>query len=179
MGEAAAALAGLIREEQADLLLSYDLQGGYGHRDHVKMHEVGARAAEMAGVRVLEVTLPRELVTAARPVRLLRLVVRYDPPGIGAAFTPRSAITHRVSVRRYARQKQAALAAHRSFNHSGGRSARLARVMLALPVPVFGLMLGREWLAEPGAAAATVSGDIPQTVPQRSPYRRTPAPPGT
>jgi LmbE family N-acetylglucosaminyl deacetylase len=64
-GEAAAKLAGLIREEQADLLLSYDPQGGYGHRDHVKVHEVGARAGELAGVRVLEATLPRELVTAA------------------------------------------------------------------------------------------------------------------
>ena len=49
LGEAAAKLAGLIREEQADLLLSYDPQGGYGHRDHVKVREVGARAAEISG----------------------------------------------------------------------------------------------------------------------------------
>jgi LmbE family N-acetylglucosaminyl deacetylase len=178
-GEAAAKLAGLIREEKADLLLSYDSQGGYGHRDHVKVHEVGARAAEMAGVKVLEATLPRELVNAAlSPVRLLRLVVGYRPAEIRAAFTPRSAITHRVSVRRYARQKQAALAEHRSFLRSGGRSARLARVMLASPAPVFGLMFGREWFTEPGAPAATVSGVILQAVPPPSPSRRRPAPPG-
>lgn len=84
-GEAAAKLAGLIREEQADLLLSYDPQGGYGHRDHVKVHEVGARAAEMAGVRVLEATLPRELVTAAlspgAPVAARRRLPPSGDPG--------------------------------------------------------------------------------------------------
>jgi LmbE family N-acetylglucosaminyl deacetylase len=175
-GEAAAKLAGLIREEQADLLLSYDRQGGYGHRDHVKVHEVGVRAAELAGVRVLEATLPRALVTAAQsPVRLLRLVVRYDQAGTRVAFTPRSAITHRVSVRRYARQKQAALAAHRSLLRSGGRSARLAQVMLALPVPVFALVFGREWFVEPGAAPGTHSGDLLQAVPRRHSPGRTPA----
>ena len=94
-------------------------------------------------------------------------------PGASARkLTPRSAITHRVNVCRYARQKQAALAAHLSLIHSWGRSGRLARVMLALPVPVFGLILGREWFAEPGAAAATVSGDILRTVPRRSPLER-------
>ena len=161
LGEAAARLAGLIRDEQADLLLSYDAQGGYGHRDHVKVHQVGARAAEMTGVRVLEATVPRELVAwLGWPLRLLRLMVRYDARALRAGFTPRSAITHRVNVRRFAAQKRAALAAHRSFAQSSGRSARLARVMVALPVPVFGLLLGREWFVERGAAKTAVSGDI-------------------
>jgi LmbE family N-acetylglucosaminyl deacetylase len=165
-GEAAAKLAGLIREEHADLLLSYDPQGGNGHRDHVKVHQVGALAAQLTGTRVLEATLPRELVTLVfRPVRLLRLVTGYDPAQIWAVGTPRSAITHQVHVRRYARQKQAALAAHRSFPRSGGRSARLARVMLVLPVPIFGLIFGREWFAEAGPAPATRSDDIFQAVP--------------
>src|SRR5258706_15457216 len=38
--------------------------------------------------------------------------------------------------------------------------ARLARAMLALPVPVFGLFFGREWFVEPGAAPTTTSGEI-------------------
>jgi LmbE family N-acetylglucosaminyl deacetylase len=112
-------------------------------------------------------------------VRLLRLVIRYDQAGTRAAFTPRSAITHRVSVRRYARQKQAAIAAHRSFLRSGGRSARLARVMLALPVPVFVVVFGREWFVEPGAAPGTRSGDIFQAVPRQPVGQRMPAAPGT
>jgi hypothetical protein len=113
------------------------------------VHQVGARAAEMTGVRVLEGTLPRELVVwLSGPVLLARLVVRRDPGELRQGFTPRSAITHRIDVRRYAAQKRDALAAHQSFTRSRGRSARLARVMLALPVPVFGLLFGREWFAE-------------------------------
>jgi LmbE family N-acetylglucosaminyl deacetylase len=150
-GEAAGRLADLIRDEGADLLLSYDPRGGYGHRDHLKVHQVGALAAEMTGTRVLEATLPRELVTMlADPLRLLRLVVRHPRAAIRVAYTPRAAITHRVTVRRYARQKQTALAAHRSLPRAGGRTARLARVMVSLPAPVFGLLFGREWFVEPG-----------------------------
>jgi LmbE family N-acetylglucosaminyl deacetylase len=146
--EAAERLAELIRAENADLLLSYDACGGYGHRDHVHVHAVGARAAELTGVRVLEATAPREyvrLVTGA--LRTLRLVVRLDEE-TQTWFTPRAAITHRVNVRRYARQKQAALAAHRSVVQGTGRFARLMRLLLAVPAPVFGLVLGREWFAE-------------------------------
>jgi LmbE family N-acetylglucosaminyl deacetylase len=171
LGEAAAKLADLIRGEHADVLLSYDPQGGYGHRDHVKVHQVGARAAEITGVRVLEATLPRELITSVfGPMRLLGLVARDDPNNIPAGFTPRSAITHRVNVRRFASQKRAALAEHRSFVRGSGRASRLARAMVALPVPVFGLLFGREWFAEPGGAATQdsrgtlgLSGGPPQS----------------
>ncbi|HEY2315352.1 MAG TPA: PIG-L family deacetylase [Streptosporangiaceae bacterium] len=159
IGEAAGRLANLIRDEGADLLLSYDPRGGYGHRDHLKVHEVGAVAAELTGIRVLEATLPRELVTVlSDPLRLLRLVVRYKQEEIRVAYTPRMSITHRVAVGRYARQKQAALAAHRSLLRAGGRTARLARVMVALPVPVYGLLFGREWFTTPGVAATSRSG---------------------
>jgi LmbE family N-acetylglucosaminyl deacetylase len=43
LDEAAARLAAILKEEHAGLLLSYDAAGGYGHRDHVKVHHVGAR----------------------------------------------------------------------------------------------------------------------------------------
>ena len=75
----------------------------------MKVHQVSARAAQLTGTRVLEATLPPELVTVVfRPVRLVRLVTGYHPAEMRSVGTPRSAITHRVSVRRYARQKQAA-----------------------------------------------------------------------
>jgi LmbE family N-acetylglucosaminyl deacetylase len=160
--EAAAKLATLIREENADLLLSYDANGGNGHRDHVKVHQVGARAAEMAGeIRLLEATFPRERVRQiAAPLRALRLVVRYDVKDVGSFGSPRSAITHRVDVRRFAAQKQAALAAHRSQLRRGrdrGRSGGLFRLLVALPVPVFGLVCRHEWFAEPGAKRADLA----------------------
>jgi LmbE family N-acetylglucosaminyl deacetylase len=151
--EAAGRLAGLIREEHADVLLSYDAGGGNGHRDHIKVHQVGARAAELTGVRILEATFPRELATALLwTLLLLRLVVRYDLQTARTFGRPRSAITHPVSVYRFAARKRAALAAHESQVHGNGRSARLFRLLTALPAPVFGLLLGREWLAEPGRA---------------------------
>jgi len=147
--EAAAKLASILREERAALLLSYDANGGYGHRDHVKVHQVGARAAQLAGgIRVLEGTWPRELFAwLYLPVWLTRLVVRYRPKEARDAGSPRAAITHRVRVQRFAAQKQAALAAHRS-QHADGRSARLMGILVRLPVPVFGLLMGREWFAE-------------------------------
>jgi LmbE family N-acetylglucosaminyl deacetylase len=162
--EAAAKLAALLREEGADLLLSYDPQGHYGHRDHVMVHRVGARAAQLAGpVRVLESTTPRELIVRLlAPVRALRLVVRHDRAAMRAGFTPRSAITHRVDVHRFARPKQAALAAHRTQVYGRGRAGRLFRLLVRLPVPVFGLVAGREWFAEPNARSVRPVGDVLQ-----------------
>lgn len=165
--EAAARLASLIRAERADLLISYDQHGGYGHRDHVRVHEVGVLAARLADVRVVEATAPRELaILLFLPLRLFRPVLRSDAAAIGAAFSPRSAITHRVDVRRYAAAKHAALASHRSQTSAARQGSPLARLLVRLPLPVFGLVLGREWFAEPGAAATRVSGDILQAAPR-------------
>jgi LmbE family N-acetylglucosaminyl deacetylase len=161
LDEAAGRLAQVLRDEQADLLLSYDPRGGYGHPDHIKVHQVGARAAELTGTRVLEATAPRELVALLFPLASVTgLVNGHHSRQIRAGFTPRDQITHRVGVRRFARAKQAALAAHTSYTGSASRSARLARVAVALPVSLFAVALGREWFAEPGVTADVVSGDI-------------------
>jgi LmbE family N-acetylglucosaminyl deacetylase len=149
--EAAERLAALLAEEHADLLLSYDPVGGYGHRDHVRVHQAGARAAELARVRVVEATVPRELITRlARPFLLLRLVRRHTLDEMRGYGTPNSAITHRVNVRRYAAQRRSALAAHRTQTSGTGRSARLFRLLTRLPLPVFRVVAGTEWFAEPG-----------------------------
>jgi LmbE family N-acetylglucosaminyl deacetylase len=151
VGESAGKLAALLKKEHADLLLSYDPQGGYGHRDHVRVHQVGARAAELTGVRVVEATVPRELVArVAGPLLLLHLVTRYRLDEARGYGMPRSAITHRVDVRRYAAQKRAALAEHRTQVFGRGRGARMLRALLRCPLPVFRVACGTEWFAEPG-----------------------------
>jgi LmbE family N-acetylglucosaminyl deacetylase len=151
VAEAAGKLAALLTSEHADLLLSYDPHGGYGHRDHIRVHQVGARAAGLAGVRVVEATLPREpIARLGRLLLLLRLVSRHRLDEMRGYGMPRSAITHRVDVRRYAAAKRAALAAHRTPVSGTGRSARLFRVMIRLPLPVFRLAWRTEWFAEPG-----------------------------
>lgn len=151
IGEAAEKLAALLAEEHAELLLSYDPQGGYGHRDHVRVHQVGARAAEMAGVRVAEATVPRELIARiARLLLVLRLLSRHRLDEMRGYGTPQSGITHRIDVRRYAAQKRAALAAHHTPVSGKGRSARLFRLLVSSPLPVFRAACGTEWFAEPG-----------------------------
>src|ERR1700678_255740 len=164
LAEAADRLASILREEGADLLLSYDPVGGYGHPDHIRVHEVGVLAARLTGVRVLEATAPRELAIQALAVlNAVRLVVRHPMRDVRGYGTPRSAITHRVNVRRQAAAKRAALAAHLKpvkGEKRKGRMSRLFGVALALPAPVFGLFFGREWFTEPGAGPGPVLSDV-------------------
>ncbi|MET8011595.1 PIG-L family deacetylase [Streptomyces sp. NPDC005271] len=155
--EAAERLAAILREEDAAMLLSYEANGGYGHRDHVKVHQVGRRAAELAETaRALEATMPRDAAERlVRLVRLLRIPLRFGPEELAGRFSPRTAITRRIDVRRYARQKQAALAAHHSQVKGTGRVNAVLQTMVRLPVPVFGLLFGREWFIDvrPGRSA--------------------------
>lgn len=56
---AAARIAELIRSTRPDFVLTYDLQGGYGHPDHVQARAVAQRAAELIpGTRLLEIVRP-------------------------------------------------------------------------------------------------------------------------
>src|SRR5436305_498053 len=48
-GEVAERVAAVLEEERADALTVYDPHGGYGHRDHVRVHEAGLLAATAAG----------------------------------------------------------------------------------------------------------------------------------
>jgi LmbE family N-acetylglucosaminyl deacetylase len=154
--EAAERLALVLREERADILTSYDPAGGYGHPDHLQVHRVGRRAAELAGTRVLlEATVDRTALQ--RVLRLVRWVKR-GVPDLAAerfehAFTERALLTHEVDVRQYWRQKRAAMQAHAS-QASADNGDRTLAWFLRLPGPVFRRVFGREWFVEPGRAAA-------------------------
>ena len=162
--EAAGKLAALLTGEEADLLLSYDPQGGNGLRDHIRVHQVGARAAQFAGVRVAEATMPRELLARfARLLLLLRLVTRHHLGEMRGYGMPRSVITHRVDVRRYAAQKRAALAAHQTSVSGRGRVARLSRALIRSPLPMFRIVCGTEWFAEPGGRTGELVAYSQQT----------------
>lgn len=154
--EAARRLAAILREERAEILLSYDRNGGYGHRDHVRVHEVGKRAAELAGVsRVLDATLPREGYTRLVHLsRRLRVPVNYDPSVLDSLYSPRSAITHRVDVGAHAAQRKTALAAHRSIIEGSSRFATIAKVLLRMPTPLLARVMRWEWYAEEGVISA-------------------------
>ena len=104
-------LAAVLEEENADLLTIYDPAGGYGHPDHVQVHRVGTRAAEIAGTPiVLEATVNRDplLRRCGWWARFYRFPPEFDIRTFERAYSPSETITHRVNVRQYAKQKRAA-----------------------------------------------------------------------
>lgn len=160
---AAERLAEILLQERADVLLSYDRNGGYGHRDHVQVHHVGARAAQLAGTqRVLEATIPRD--TICRAIELVGKVYRYppefDPTSFRQAYCPRSRITHRINVIRYAGAKRAAMRAHASQSAADLGADRTLAAFLRIPRPLFDLVFGREWYADPAGTDGRIRHDI-------------------
>jgi len=154
--EVAARLARLLVEERADVLTSYDAAGGYGHPDHVQVHRVGARAAALAGTPVvLEATLDRQALLAG--VRWLRRLSRVVPlpflPDLTRAYTDRGDLTHRVDVRPFLDAKRRSMRSHASQT-TGDEGARTLALLLRLPRPLHGLVLGREWFREVGRTPA-------------------------
>ncbi|MFT3898976.1 MAG: PIG-L family deacetylase [Gordonia sp. (in: high G+C Gram-positive bacteria)] len=140
---AAGRLAEILRDEQADVLLSYEANGGYGHRDHVRVHHVGERAAELAGTpRVLYATMPREtLMRGLRRSQRLHLPYLYPADVVPTAYSPAATITHRIDVRPYARAKKRAALCHASQVPPRARF---------VPMALFRLVGGREWFVERG-----------------------------
>jgi len=121
--ETAGRLAALLEEEGAAVLTTYDDNGVYGHPDHIQVHRVGLRAAELAGTpRVYEATLDRDEMRArleealrTRPgpelVEMAQGMLAEGGPHMGV---PGARITTRVDVSRWAPTKRAALSAHAS-----------------------------------------------------------------
>ena len=152
--EAADRLAAILREEQADVLLPYEPNGGYGHPDHKQVHVVGRRAAELAGTpKVLEATVPRDTICRAIDLaaRVYRFPPEFDRSSFDRAFSARSEITHRISVRRHIAAKRASMRAHASQATADGGADRTLAAFLRIPRPLYDLVFGREWFVDPAA----------------------------
>ncbi|GII56754.1 GlcNAc-PI de-N-acetylase [Planotetraspora thailandica] len=152
--EAAQRLADLLKEETADLVTIYDPSGGYGHPDHVQVYRVGSRAAEIAGTPiVLEATVNRDPL-----LKGVRLAARFYPSidvrSFEVAYSAADTITHRVNVRKYARAKRAAMAAHAS-QASGGTGDRTLGAMLKIPPLLYRYVFGTEWYVQRGLPRGT------------------------
>ncbi len=149
---AAARLAAILHEEQADVLTTYDPAGGYGHPDHVAVHRVGLRAAELARTPVvLEATIDRALLLrAVRWLSWARWVLPTVPWATDSdVFTAPNEITHRIDVREHLVAKRRAFAAHVS-QARGADEVRTLALALRLPAPVFSKVFGHEWFVERG-----------------------------
>ena len=162
--EAAARFAAILDEEDADIVVGYDWHGGYGHPDHVRVHEVLHAAAALAArrPRVLESTMNRDAM------RRLAEGARAAGAGAGAGADdifdpdqpmddgnplgePESAIHWRVDVSDRLDQRRAALQAHASQTSDVG-------MMLSMPPEIFSVFFGHEHYIEPGREPGMVDG---------------------
>lgn len=161
--EAAERLAEILREEQADVLTVYDWHGNYGHPDHIKVHHVGHRAAELAGTgRVYEATVNRgamrRFIAAAKELGLGfgGEDDEFDIDGPADDGNPMGMEEHEITlaadVSAYVGLKRTALAAHRSQITDTSFFAQM-------PDEAFAVSFGTEWFIEKGVPA----GDGPVT----------------
>jgi LmbE family N-acetylglucosaminyl deacetylase len=143
--DAGSRLAKILVAEQADALVVYDWHGVYGHPDHVQVHRVGTRAAEIAGTpRVLEATMNRtQLIEYADKMGM----DDFDPAGPADDGNPFGTLEEElhwgVDVGDYLARKRAALSCHASQVSDAGE-------MLKMPDDIFALAFGWEWFREPG-----------------------------
>jgi LmbE family N-acetylglucosaminyl deacetylase len=110
---AAAQLAQVLEQEQADVLTVYDPHGNYGHPDHVQVHAVGVRAAELAGVHaVYEATTDRDQMRELVTANPTWVEEGASTPDVETFGLPAEEITTRVDVTTVMAAKRAAMAAH-------------------------------------------------------------------
>jgi len=140
--EAAARLAAILIEEKADILTVYDENGNYGHPDHIQVHRVGLRAAELAGTkRVYMNTINRDHMRRSfEQLAASGAEVPGDitPEDLDSFGVPEERITTTVDVRPWIARKRAAMAAHAS-------QISETSFFLAMAPEVFEAGFGQEW----------------------------------
>jgi LmbE family N-acetylglucosaminyl deacetylase len=152
--DAAERLAQLLRDEHVDVLTCYDWHGNYGHPDHVQVHRVGRRAAELADVaRVYDATTNRDEIRAFMAMASemgASADDTFDPDSgadDGNPFgMPETELTTRVDVMAYVEQKRASIACHAS-------QVSDASFFLQMPMEQFAAAFGTEWFIRVGAPA--------------------------
>ncbi len=156
-------LADLLREERADLLVADDRNGGYGHPDHRRVHEVAAEAARVVGVAFFEATVDREFLAggvALAESMGLTVPEGFVPPDVSEWYTPAAEITHAIDVTGMLEAKRASMRAHASQATGAPDTVRTLAVFLDLPDDVFSLAFGTEWFTRRGAPTEPRAGDL-------------------
>jgi LmbE family N-acetylglucosaminyl deacetylase len=157
--EAAARVARILAEERPDAFTIYDEHGNYGHPDHIQVHRVGVRAAEMARVdRVYESTINRDEFR-----RLMARAAELGFPGVGdlpdlddvgdQMGLPEELLTTAVDVSAQLDLKRRAMAAHASQIAENS-------FFLSMPPAAFAAAFGTEWYRLRGAPPGIHEHDI-------------------
>jgi LmbE family N-acetylglucosaminyl deacetylase len=152
VGHAARMLSVILDEEEADVLTIYDDNGGYGHPDHIQVHRVGMRAAELSAVPVVaQNTTNRDWLTRGMRGMAEQEGRTWDPPAdVPEMGKPESEITHRVEAVDFVEQKRASMRVHASQMGPD-------HFLLAMPDPLFAMGLGTEFfIVDPAPNPAAV-----------------------
>jgi N-acetyl-1-D-myo-inositol-2-amino-2-deoxy-alpha-D-glucopyranoside deacetylase len=109
--EAAEALAKIIEEVAADVVVTYDANGFYGHPDHIQAHRVTKRAHELTGetARLYATALPRSVLVRAIELPEDSWFVKNTDLSIS---TPDDQVTTEIDASGYLDAKRAAMRAH-------------------------------------------------------------------
>jgi LmbE family N-acetylglucosaminyl deacetylase len=156
--DAARRLAEILAEERADVLTCYDAHGGYGHPDHIQVHRVGIRAAEIAGTpRVFENTMNRDYLRRGRQAFAEQAAAAgFELPDVDADArfgSPESEITAAVDVTEFAETKRKAMRAHAS-------QISEQSFFLAMPEEPFRYAFGTEWFIRAGQGPGITETDL-------------------
>ncbi len=171
--EATGRLVAVVREERPEVMVTYDENGGYGHPDHVKAHQVAVAAFHAAGdprrfpeagppwtpSKLYYGLFPRSSVEwLAQTLREAGIESPFSQPAEGeGALNPRPSVgapeervTTEIDVAAYAGAKLGSLLAHRTQTGSG-----VGNFFMRLPVSTVRDLLSREFfqrVAGPGVA---------------------------
>ena len=154
---AAQKLAKILQDEQADVFTCYDWHGGYGHPDHIQVHRVGHRAADIASangrkIRVLESTMNR-----TRIAQMMQQLGGGDfdpeaPADDGNPFgTLEEEITMAVDVSEFVQVKRSSIMCHAS-------QVTDSSMFLQMPPETFAIAFGEEFFIEVGQPGGASRG---------------------
>jgi N-acetyl-1-D-myo-inositol-2-amino-2-deoxy-alpha-D-glucopyranoside deacetylase len=120
LDEAAGRLAGVLREERPDVVITYAEDGVYGHPDHIKAHFVTTAALDLLArdgwtpTKLYYTAIPRSLME--RFMSEMPQDARRDEVGMRILGTPDELVTTQVDVHEYVDRKRKAFAAHVTQN---------------------------------------------------------------
>ena len=154
--QAAERLAAICTEERADIVTAYDENGVYGHPDHIQVHRVGMRAAELAATsKAYMSTASREHFRRGMEKAAaagMEFPADADPGDLDIGVSE-DRITLTLDVRDHIDVKRRSMAAHAS-------QISETSFFLAMPSDVFREAFGWEWFILTGAPPGTVEADL-------------------
>lgn len=179
LDEAAGRLVRIIRDERPQVLVTYDANGGYGHPDHIKAHQVAVAAFHAAAdaTRFPEAGAawaPARLYYAVFPHSLVgRFGQAFQDAGIEAPFSapsgadagenpppfgiPDELVTAQVDVSAYVELKRDAMLAHRT---QFGPEHFFVRLPWAVSRPIWSYEFFQRVAPPPAAAPGQREADL-------------------